>query len=85
MGRLPLTDAMFLVNETRRTPMHVGGVHLFDLPEGVDDVEFLDKNALKDKLNTALHVGGRRDPTTAMPWASQGLISPRIKRPKGGS
>ncbi len=41
MRRLPLTDAGFLINETRRTPMHVGGVHLFDLPEGADDVDFL--------------------------------------------
>lgn len=41
MTRMPMTDAMFLINETRRTPMHVGGLHLFDLPEGVDDIEFL--------------------------------------------
>ena len=41
MRRLALTDAAFLINETRRTPMHVGGVHLFDLPEGVDDIDFL--------------------------------------------
>ncbi|MEE4193268.1 MAG: wax ester/triacylglycerol synthase family O-acyltransferase [Halieaceae bacterium] len=41
MSRMPITDAMFLINETRRTPMHVGGLHLFDLPEGVDDIEFL--------------------------------------------
>lgn len=41
MSRMPITDAMFLINETRRTPMHVGGLHLFDLPEGVDEIEFL--------------------------------------------
>ncbi|MDJ0878927.1 MAG: wax ester/triacylglycerol synthase family O-acyltransferase [Halieaceae bacterium] len=41
MSRMPITDAMFLINETRRTPMHVGGLHLFDLPEGVDAIEFL--------------------------------------------
>ena len=41
MRRLPLTDAAFLINETRRTPMHVGGVHLFDLPDGADSVDFL--------------------------------------------
>jgi diacylglycerol O-acyltransferase len=41
MRRLPLTDAMFLVNETRRTPMHVGGLHLFDLPKGRNATDFL--------------------------------------------
>ena len=49
MRRLPLTDAMFLVNENRRTPMHVGGLHLFDLPEGVDGIEFLSE--LSDVLS----------------------------------
>jgi diacylglycerol O-acyltransferase len=38
---MPLADAMFLVNESRRTPMHVGGLHLFTLPDGVDDTRFL--------------------------------------------
>ena len=41
MNKLALADAMFLVNESRRTPMHVGGLHLFTLPEGVDDTRFL--------------------------------------------
>lgn len=41
MQRLTLTDTMFLINESRRTPMHMGSLHLFDLPKGVDDIEFL--------------------------------------------
>ena len=41
MSKLPLADALFLVNESRRTPMHVGGLHLFNLPDGVDDTRFL--------------------------------------------
>jgi len=41
MRRLALTDAFFLMNETRQTPMHVGGVNLFTLPEGADEQEFL--------------------------------------------
>jgi diacylglycerol O-acyltransferase len=41
MRKMPLTDAFFLLNESSRTPMHVGGVNLFTLPEGVDDVDFL--------------------------------------------
>ena len=41
MRRLALIDAFFLMNETRQTPMHVGGVNLFTLPEGADEQEFL--------------------------------------------
>ncbi len=41
MRKMPLTDAFFLLNETSRTPMHVGGVNLYTLPDGVDDAEFL--------------------------------------------
>jgi len=48
MRTLGSTDILFLLNEARETPMHVGGVHLFTLPEGVDDVEFLAD--LKDLL-----------------------------------
>ena len=54
MRNLGSTDVLFLLNEARETPMHVGGVHLFTLPEDVDDVEFLAD--LKDLLldDTAL-------------------------------
>jgi diacylglycerol O-acyltransferase len=38
---MPLTDAFFLLNESRRTPMHVGGLTLFTLPKDVDDASFL--------------------------------------------
>ena len=41
MRRMPLTDAFFLMSESRRTPMHVGGVNLFTLPKDVDDASFL--------------------------------------------
>lgn len=41
MRKMPLTDAFFLITESRRTPMHVGGVNLFTLPDGVDDTSFL--------------------------------------------
>ena len=41
MKRLSMIDAAFLLAENRETPMHVGGVHLFTLPEGVDEQEFL--------------------------------------------
>lgn len=32
--RLSIQDRMFLVAETRETPMHVGGLHIFKLPRG---------------------------------------------------
>ncbi len=31
---MPVTDSMFLIAETREHPMHVGGLQLFELPEG---------------------------------------------------
>ena len=34
MGLMPLNDSVFLVPESRDQPMHVGGLQLFDLPEG---------------------------------------------------
>lgn len=41
MRRIDLADAGFLYLEKRQTPMHVGGLHLFTLPEGADEAEFL--------------------------------------------
>jgi diacylglycerol O-acyltransferase len=31
---MPVTDSMFMIPESREQPMHVGGLQLFDLPEG---------------------------------------------------
>lgn len=41
MRRIDLTSAGFLLLEKRETPMHVGGVNLFTLPEGAAEHEFL--------------------------------------------
>jgi diacylglycerol O-acyltransferase len=41
MRKMALTDAFFLINESRRTPMHVASVGLYTLPRGVDDASFL--------------------------------------------
>ncbi|MEP5568865.1 MAG: wax ester/triacylglycerol synthase family O-acyltransferase [Halioglobus sp.] len=38
---MPITDAFFLIMESRRVPMHVGGVNLFTLPKDVEDTRFL--------------------------------------------
>lgn len=34
MPPMPITDSMFLLVETREHPVHVGGLQLYDLPEG---------------------------------------------------
>lgn len=34
MALMPVTDSMFLLAEAREHPMHVGGLQLFELPEG---------------------------------------------------
>jgi diacylglycerol O-acyltransferase len=41
MRNMPITDAFFLIMESRRVPMHVGGLNLFTLPKDVDDTNFL--------------------------------------------
>jgi len=41
MRAMPLTDAFFLLGESREAPMHVGGLNLFTLPKDVDDTTFL--------------------------------------------
>ncbi|WP_439100518.1 WS/DGAT/MGAT family O-acyltransferase [Congregibacter sp.] len=41
MRRIDLASAGFLLLEKRETPMHVGGINLFTLPEDADEQEFL--------------------------------------------
>jgi WS/DGAT/MGAT family acyltransferase len=41
MRLMSISDAFFLINESRETPMHVGGVNLYTLPPGVDEQTFL--------------------------------------------
>jgi diacylglycerol O-acyltransferase / wax synthase len=41
MRPVNLADAGFLMMEKRQTPMHVGGLHLFNFPRGVDQRQFL--------------------------------------------
>ncbi|MBO6939917.1 MAG: wax ester/triacylglycerol synthase family O-acyltransferase [Deltaproteobacteria bacterium] len=41
MHRLSPIDQGFLIAESRETPMHIGGLYLFTLPEGADEQEFL--------------------------------------------
>ena len=48
MKRLKILDVGFLAAERRNTPMHVGGLHLFELPEGERQQQFL--RGLVDQL-----------------------------------
>ena len=41
MKKLSMIDKGFLQQESREMPMHVGGVNLYTLPDGVDEQEFL--------------------------------------------
>lgn len=50
MRKMSLLDAFFLINESRRTPMHVASVSLFSLPRGMDDTEFL--STIREVLRT---------------------------------
>ena len=45
MKRLGIADRAFLLAETREAPMHVGGIHLFTLPQGVQEQRFLHQMA----------------------------------------
>ena len=51
MKRLSIIDSAFLVLESRETPMHVGGLNLFNLPEGADEQQFL--HGLADGMRTS--------------------------------
>lgn len=48
MKQLNFLDKGFLLSESRKTPMHVGGVNLYTLPKGVDEQKFL--HGLADML-----------------------------------
>ncbi|MEH6567467.1 MAG: wax ester/triacylglycerol synthase family O-acyltransferase [Halioglobus sp.] len=61
MKKLSLVDTAFLLSENRETPMHVGGISLYTLPDGANEQEFLHSLAdnLKD-LDTFLPPFGDR-------------------------
>jgi len=54
MRRIDLTDAAFLYVESRETPMHVGGINLFEFPEGADEQRFIRRLADAYKSTTEL-------------------------------
>ena len=48
MKKLSLIDTGFLLGESRETPMHVGGISLYTLPDGANEQEFM--HGLADNL-----------------------------------
>lgn len=48
MDLIPPSDAMFLMGESREHPMHVGGLHVYQLPEGAGE------NHVSDLYHTLL-------------------------------
>ena len=51
MKQLSFLDRAFLLGESRETPMHVGGINLFTLPEKANEKKFL--HGLADSLRSA--------------------------------
>jgi len=51
MKKLSFLDSVFLLAEQRETPMHVGGINLFTLPDGVNEQKFL--HQLADNMRSA--------------------------------
>ncbi|HWG94980.1 MAG TPA: wax ester/triacylglycerol synthase family O-acyltransferase [Mycobacteriales bacterium] len=72
MGLMPPQDSMFLVPESREQPMHVGGLQVFELPEGADDgfVSELYEQALAvEEVSPLFRKRPRRSLTTLGQWA----------------
>ncbi|MCU1455234.1 MAG: diacylglycerol O-acyltransferase [Acidimicrobiales bacterium] len=72
MAPMPLTDAMFLLGETREHPMHVGGLQLFTAPEGAgpDFLRQLHEDVLEhDDVSPLFRRRAYRSLTTLGQWA----------------
>jgi diacylglycerol O-acyltransferase / wax synthase len=51
MGLMPVTESMFLLAETRDAPIHVGGLQIFELPDGAGP------DFVSDQFERLLEVG----------------------------
>jgi WS/DGAT/MGAT family acyltransferase len=70
MQKLTVMDRAFLLAESREAPMHVGGVNLYTLPEGVDEQEWM--SGLRELLTKEValrHPFGQRLKMTALGMA----------------
>jgi len=69
---MPPQDAMFLVPESREQPMHVGGLQVFELPDGADEgfVAELYRDAVAvEEVSPLFRKRPRRSLTTLGQWA----------------
>jgi WS/DGAT/MGAT family acyltransferase len=74
MSKLKLADAFFLLNESRRTPMHVAGLNLFSYPEGVNEQEYIQE--LKELLHYDVDIRPPYDQILKMgPLGAAGPVS----------
>lgn len=60
------TDSMFLLAESREHPMHVGGLQLFEPPDGVSGAEFLRDIHAKMVTQTDFQPTFRKHPATVL-------------------
>lgn len=72
MALMPLTDSMFLLVETREHPMHVGGLQLFELPDGAGP-DYLNRHYHDMVAGDHVNELFRRKPRTGLsnlgPWS----------------
>lgn len=68
MAMMPLTDSMFLLAESREHPMHVGGLQIFELPEGAgpDHVSDLHRRLVADDDVRSLFRRRPRGPVSSL-------------------
>jgi WS/DGAT/MGAT family acyltransferase len=68
------TDAVFLLAESREHPMHVGGLQLFQPPEGMDAIDvraMFDEALAADEVSTLFRKRARRSITSLGQWGWQ--------------
>jgi len=72
LGLMPVTDAVFMLPETREQPMHVGGLQVFDLPAGAGPqwvTEAYHRALAVSEVAPAFRRRAYRSPLTLGQWA----------------
>lgn len=72
MGIMPPQDSMFLIPESREQPMHVGGLQVFELPEGAGEdfvTELYEMALATEEISPLFRKRPRRSLTTLGQWA----------------
>jgi diacylglycerol O-acyltransferase len=69
---MPVTDSMFMIPESREQPMHVGGLQLFELPEGAGKdhlAELYQQSVSVEDIAPLFRKRPYRSPLTLGQWA----------------